>query len=153
MIIGSERSLIERLDSSQTTLLVRAINDGELDQLLKDDSNSFLFWRGTEYETKYGSMVRMYSERRNGTVIVYPLQKSDTGSIYDDNRRFDINGWAVCVKNFTAPVEVYNVKGLNLEQLRELRKEGTFMDRVIEEIFSGVYKNEQSRKTTGSGKR
>ena len=137
--IGTEQDLVERIGSSKGILLVRAINDNELDQLLREGSESFCFNRRTEYETEYGDMVKMFAERRNGTVIVYQLQRGDTGTIFDENRRFDINGWGYCVKGFNAPVEVYNVKGSGLEELRQLRERGTIFDQIARKIFAEGY--------------
>jgi hypothetical protein len=109
--VGTENNLIERTCNSENTLLVRAINDGELKQLLRDDF-FFHFNRGTQYETNYGFNVKLFSKERSGTVIVYPIQKKDDlKSIFN----FD-SEWIYCEKNFDAFVEIYNVKGLKLEE-------------------------------------
>ncbi|MFP4111655.1 MAG: hypothetical protein ACLFPQ_02990 [Candidatus Woesearchaeota archaeon] len=144
MIIGSEKDLVDRINSSQSTLLVRAINDQEVDQLLEDGSDSFRFNKGTEYETKYGDMVRMYAERRNGTVIIYQLQDKDVAP-YDKNRKFEVGGWVHCVKTFSAPVEVYNVDGLNLKELKDLRKKGSYFDKILRNYIIGLYEKNPSK--------
>ena len=147
-IVGNEQDLIERVRkafSEKEPILVRAINDNELDQLLRTGAEAFHFNRRTEYETAnstngcIGSMVGMYSKERNGTVIVYPLKQGDIGSFWDESRRFDIYGWAYCINSFTAPVEVYNVKGFGFEELRQLRKRGTVIDQIAKEIFAEAY--------------
>lgn len=115
-----KKDLIERIReafSREEPILVRAINNRELEQLLRDGPEAFHFNKGTEYETanctngNLGPMVDIYSSERSGIVIVYPIKQDDIGSYVDESRRFDICGWAYCLKSFTAPVEVYNVKG------------------------------------------
>ena len=137
-IVGTEKDLVNRIRNSKGVLLIRAINDNELDQLLKAGSEAFYFNRRTQYETKYGDMVKMYSKRLNGTVIVYQLQKSDT-TAYNEDRRFDIIGWGYCVNSFNGPVEVYNINGLSWSQLQNLRKKETPLDKMVREMQKTLY--------------
>lgn len=128
--IHTEEELIKR-QSEIETILFRAINHFELTQLLRDGSNSFIFNRNTQYETNYGEMVKMYSQRRSGTVIIYPAKKEEIGGLFDfnkDKKKFTLHGFAYCEESFKAPVEVYNVKGLNWGDLQELISEGGYVN-------------------------
>jgi len=140
-IVGNEQALIHRVSQQESPFLVRAINDNELDQLLREGSCSFRFNRGIEFETEYGPMVEMYARKRNGTVVVYQLKEGDIGPIYNynDNRRFDINGWARCVRGFNSSVEVYNVNGLDWQDLKTLRSKKTFLDEIAEQVSAELY--------------
>lgn len=111
MKVGDYKDLVQRIEGNN--VLVRAINDYELGQLVKTGAENFCFHRGTGYEKFYGNMVSRQAQLRSGTVIVYALQVGDIGEKFALDRGSD--DWATCKNDFNVPVEVYNIKGRDWE--------------------------------------
>jgi len=105
-------------------LLVRAINFGELRQLVKDGPENFLFHKGINFEFEYGRHIESYATYRSGTVIVVSLKEEDIlidGEEKDHNKtkkiRYMGGGRAFCLRDFRTSVELYNISEFNWNQL------------------------------------
>ncbi|MFC1682177.1 hypothetical protein ACFL0X_01000 [Nanoarchaeota archaeon] len=117
--VGTAKDLVERLKSNPEVVFVRAINNGELVQLLKGGPESFTFNKGTGYERFIGNMVSRYARRGNGTVILYFPSKEEASG----EKRFKISEWPECEETFSGPVEVYHIEGFDWTRLQEYAKE------------------------------
>lgn len=118
--VGVAQDLIQRMENSDRLLLVRAINDDELGELVKNSPAHHCFHVGTRYEKYYGNMIAKHARLRSGTVIVYTPQGDDFGSKKESKEMFELGeDWATCTKEFYGPVEVYNINGLNWEGIIE----------------------------------
>ncbi|MEK6927353.1 MAG: hypothetical protein AABX11_02880 [Nanoarchaeota archaeon] len=114
--IKSIEDLKERLKTDSGKVLLRAINDAELEYLLTSGSENFTFNKGTNYEIGYenfiGNMVaREVRRRRSGTIILIPLTEYSS--------HFEERTWPVCKETFRGQVEVFNLEDRGEIELKE----------------------------------
>lgn len=94
-------------------LIIRAINDNELEELLQSGPSNFLFHKECGYMTFYRGTVEAYAEIRNGTVVTTQIKKEEISKQISD----DVFG--TCLVDFVAPVKVYNTRGLSWNDLEK----------------------------------
>lgn len=134
--VGTAQDLLRRTDDayrSCSLILVRAINDGELEELVQNGPQQHCFHPATRYEKFYGNMIAQHGQRRNGTIIIYVPRDGDvslpnnsgdvtTTSMFQMDTDAD---WMTCTREFRGPVEVYNIHELDwngmLEYVRRLK--------------------------------
>ena len=127
--------LQEFLKNQGTGYLVRAINHSELGQLVGDGPEKFLVHGGTNFEFDYVNHVKTYSHHRSGTIIVCPFERKDISleinkGDFDETKKilYQGGGRACALKDFLASVELYNIYGLEWEQLKDT-EDSRLMDR------------------------
>ena len=137
-VVGNEQDLVSRIKSSQTIVLVRAINDDELRQLVKDGTRFFLFNEGTKYQQGYFYQVKILAKERTGTIIVYPtnaINPIDISKFSNDGNNDNLKvRFYKCKESFQDAVEVYNIRDLTWEQLAKAKTPFT----AVEEIKQGL---------------
>ena len=140
MFVGNKGLLIERVKHqkniwmnkdlqeffrTQRGLIVRAVNFGELSQLVEEGPENFLFHKGANFRFGYEDDVNLYARYRSGTVVVSPFEAKDRliGLENPDGIKkiWIYGGQGHCLRDFRAPVELYNVRGFKWEQLRDLK--------------------------------
>jgi len=121
--IGTAEDLVRRTENSGKLILLRAINDYELTELVENGPDHFSFHKGTLYEKVLGNMIAKHGRLRSGTVIVYVPSEADINS---EPRNFELNdSFVTCKKDFSGPIEAFNIRGFNWEGILEyLRKYG-----------------------------
>lgn len=137
--VGSESELIERVKHQKSIWmngglsrflrdhqgkghLVRAVNYGELRQLVKNGPENFLFHAGANFGFDYYNHVVTYAAYRSGTIVVSLFEERDIAmdkKEISDEKRIIYHGGSTgsCLKDFRASVEVYNVRGFDWDRL------------------------------------
>jgi hypothetical protein len=128
--IGSEKELEQKIKNfyekdKENILIVRAINNEELNQLIQEGPDKFLFHDGCNYSHDYGTHVRLYAELRSGTIVVALINRKYILNHFpkkgEDTKHKKITEGYVnqCITDFVSPVEVYNIKKFGWKKLRK----------------------------------
>ena len=126
--VGNAQDLVNRTNYSDRTLLIRAINDYELEELVENGPENHLFHMETRYDDCFSEMVSNLARKRSGTVIIH---------IKSEEKNFERWAcWERCLRDFHGPVEVYNIHNLDWGQLVEYRQKLIFRRKLFSEASS-----------------
>lgn len=105
--------------------IVRAINSGELKELIQKGPNEFLFHKGANFCYGYEFHIQQYAPLRSGTIIISEIKTKDidiqnNGSDLSKETKKKVGGSlrGICLRDFISFVEVYNILGHSWEKLK-----------------------------------